>query len=126
MNGLGQLDSPGINHLRAALSLLRALKVNLSIRYTQNSNRLRNQGHNLSVLYGLSDCSLASCKDTAKSTSLYAKGPVTYYSGWHPPVALSTLAQPIALAKLVVIIKHWCALMNDLQCGQNQDTKIEA
>lgn len=35
------------------------------------------------------------------------------------------MAETIALAKLVVKIKHLHALMHDLQCCQNRETKIE-
>lgn len=62
-----------VKHLQAAKHTLRYMKKgtsNLGIRYTRDLNRLLNRGHNLNVLYGLSDSDFAGCKDTAKSTRL--------------------------------------------------------
>ena len=63
------------------------------------------------------------CKDTAKSTSgcmvLMNGGVVAYYSGRQSTVALCTaMAETIALAKLVVKVKHMSALLHDLQCHE--------
>ena len=127
------LHKPGVKHLQAAKHTLRYVKgtLNLGIKYTRDLNRLRNRGHDLNVLYGLSDSDFAGCKDTAKSTSGYVVllngGPIAYYSGRQSTVALCTaMAETIALAKLVVKIKHLRALMHDLQCCQNRETKIES
>ena len=53
--------------------------------------------------------------------------PIAYYSGRKSTTALCTaMAETIALAKLVVKIKHLRALMHDLQVRQNQETPIES
>ena len=43
----------------------------LGIRYTRDLNRLNSRGHDLNVMYGLSDSDFAGCKDTSRSTSGY-------------------------------------------------------
>ena len=103
----------------------------LSIQYTRDLNRLISRGHDLNVMYGLSDSDFAGCKDTSRSTSGYIVllngGPIAYYSGRQSTTALCTArAETIALAKLVVKIKHFRALMHDLQVRQNQETPIES
>ena len=127
------LHKPGVKHLQVAKHTLRYVKgtSHLGIRYTRDLNRLRNRGHDLNVLYGLSDSDFAGCKDTSRSTSGYVAllngGPVAYYSGRQSTVALCTaMAETIALAKLVVKIKHLRALLHDLQCCQNRETTIES
>jgi hypothetical protein len=103
----------------------------MGIRYTRDIDRLRVRGHDLNVMYGLSDSDFAGCKDTAKSTSGYIVllngGPIAYYSGRQTTTALCTaMAETIALAKLVVEIKHLRALMFDLQAVQLQGTLISS
>ncbi len=50
---------------------------------------------------------------------------VAYYSGRQSTVALCTaMAETIALAKIVVKIKHMRAILFDLQCRQEQETMI--
>jgi hypothetical protein len=71
------------------------------------------------------------CKDTSRSTSGYMilmnGGVVAYYSGRHSTVALCTaMAETIALAKLVVKIKHIRVILFDLQCRQEQETMINS
>ncbi len=83
----------------------------------------------MNVLYALSDSDFAGCKDTVRSTSGYMilmnGGGAAYYSGRQSIVALCTaMAETIALAKLVVKIKHTRALLFDLQCKQEQETMI--
>ncbi len=68
------------------------------------------------MLYALSDSDFAGCKDTSRSTSgnmiLMNGGVVAYYSGRQSTVALCTaMAETIALAKLVVKVKHMRALI---------------
>ncbi len=54
-------------------------------------------------------------------------GVVAYYSGRKTTVALCTaMAEIIALAKLVVKVKHMRALLFDLQCFQDQETQINS
>ena len=54
-------------------------------------------------------------------------GVVAYYSGRQSTVALcKVMAETIALAKLVVKIKHIRALLFDLQCRQEQKTMIHS
>jgi hypothetical protein len=54
-------------------------------------------------------------------------GVVAYYSGRQSIVALCTaMAETIALAKLVVKVKHMRALLFDLQCRQQQETMINS
>ena len=82
-------------------------------------------------MYALSDSDFAGCKDTAKSTSGYIVllngGPIAYYSGRQTTTALCTaMAETIALAKLVVKVKHLRALMHDLQVCQTQGTSLES
>ena len=127
------LHKPGVKHLQAAKHTLRYVKgtLNLGVRYTRDLNRLRNRGHDLNILNGLTDSDCVGCKDTAKSTSGYLVllngGLVAHYSGRQTIVALCTaLTDPIALAKLVVKIKHLRALMHDLQCCENRETTIES
>jgi len=81
--------------------------------------------------YALSDSDFAGCKDKFRSTSGYMipmnGGVVAYYSGRQSIVALCTaMAETIALAKLVVKIKHMRALLFDLQCKQEQETMIHS
>jgi hypothetical protein len=83
------------------------------------------------MLYALSDSDFAGCKDTFRSTSGYMilmnGGVVAYYSGRQSTVALCTaMAETIALAKLVVKVKHMRALLFDLQCKQVQTTLINS
>lgn len=127
------LHKPGIKHLQTAKHTLRYLQgtKSMGIRYTRDIDRLRVRGHDLNVMYGLSDSDFAGCKDTAKSTSGYIVllngGPIAYYSGRQTTTALCTaMAETIALAKLVVEIKHLRALMFDLQAVQLQGTPISS
>ena len=127
------LHRPGVKHMMAAKHTLRYLQgtKTLGIRYTRDLNRLSSRGHDLNVMYGLSDSDFAGCKDTSRSTSGYIVllngGPIAYYSGRQSTTALCTaMAETIALAKLVVKIKHLRALMHDLQVRQNQETQIES
>jgi hypothetical protein len=54
-------------------------------------------------------------------------GVVAYYSGRQSIVALCTaMAETIALAKLVVKVKHMRALLFGLQCRQQQETMINS
>jgi hypothetical protein len=54
-------------------------------------------------------------------------GVVAYYSGRQSTVALCTaMAETIALAKLVVKVKHMRALLFDMQCRQEQETMINS
>ena len=90
---------------------------------------MRNRGHDLNVIYGLSDSDFAGCKDTARSTSGYLVvlngGVVDYYSGRQTTTALCTaMAETIALAKLVVKIKYLRAILHDLQFHQGTETNI--
>ena len=67
----------------------------------------------------------------AKSTSGYMVlmngGVVAYYSGRKSTVALCTaMAETIALAMLVVKVKHMRALLHDLQCHQEHKTTIQS
>ena len=117
------LHKPGDKHLQAAKHVLRYLKgtVELGIRYTRDLARLMRRDQQLNVMYTLSDSDFAGCKDTSRSTSGYMilmnGGVVAYYSGRQSTVALCTaMAETIALAKLVVKIKHMRALLFDLQC----------
>ena len=107
------LHKPGVKHMQAAKHTLRYLKgtKDLGIRYTRDQNRLSARDQKLNTLYALSDSDFAGCKDTAKSTSGYMilmnGGVVAYYSGRQSTVALCTaMAETIALAKLVVKVKH--------------------
>jgi hypothetical protein len=127
------LHKPGEKHLLAAKHVLRYLKgtTDLGIRYTRDLTRLRARDQQLNVLYALSDSDFAGCKDTFRSTSGYMilmnGGVVAYYSGRQSIVALCTaMAETIALAKLVVKIKHMRALLFDLQCKQEQETMINS
>ena len=74
------------------------------------------------MLYALSDSDFAGCKYKSRSTSGYMilnGGVVAYYSGRQSTVALCTaMAETIALAKLVVKVKHMRALLFELQCRQ--------
>ena len=52
-------------------------------------------------------------------------GVVAYFSGRQTTVALCTaMAETIALAKVVVKVKHTRALLFDLQCHQAEETSI--
>ena len=54
-------------------------------------------------------------------------GVVAYYSGKQSTVELCTaMAETIALAKLVVKVKHTRALLHDLQCHQEHETTIQS
>jgi hypothetical protein len=79
-------------------------------------------------MYTLSDSDFAGCKDTSRSTSGYTilmNGVVVaYYSGRES--LCTAMAETIALAKLVVKIKHMRALLFDLQCRQEQKTMIHS
>ena len=117
------LHKPGEKHLQAAKHVLRYLKgtVELGIRYTRDMERLKKRDKKLNVLCTLSDSDFAGCKDTSRSTSGYMilmnGGVVAYYSGRQSTVALCTaMAETIALAKLVVKIKHMRVILFDLQC----------
>ncbi len=93
--------------------------------------RLRARDQSLNVLYGLSDSDFAGCKDTSRSTAGYMilmnGGVVAYYSGRQSTVALCTaMAELIALAKIVVKLKHMRAILFDLQCRQEQETMINS
>ncbi len=123
---------PGDKHLQAAKHVLRYLKrtVELGIQYTRDFARLQAREQELNVLYGLPD-SVAGCKDTSRSTSGYVilinSGVGAYYSGRQSTVALCTgMAETIALAKLVVKVKHMRALLFDMQCRQEQETMINS
>jgi hypothetical protein len=125
------LHKPGEKHLQAAKHVLRYLKgtVELGIRYTRNMERLKRRDQKLNMLFTLSDSDFAGCKDTSRSTSGYMilmnGGVVAYYSGRQSTVALCTaMAETIALAKLVVKIKHMRVILFDLQCRQEQETMI--
>ena len=127
------LHKPGEKHMQAAKHALRYLKgtIGLGIRYTRDLERLRVRDQQLNVLYALSDSDFAGCKDTSRSTSGYMilmnGGVVAYYSGRQTTVALCTaMAETIALAKLVVKVKHMRALLFDLQCCQDQETQINS
>jgi hypothetical protein len=127
------LHKPGEKHLQAAKHVLRYLQgtIGLGIRYTRDLERLKARDQELNVLYALSDSDFAGCKDTSRSTSGYMimmnGGVVAYYSGRQTTVALCTaMAETIALAKLVVKIKHMRALLFDLQCRQEQETQINS
>jgi hypothetical protein len=127
------LHKPGEKHLLAAKHVLRYLKgtIDLGIRYTRDLARLHTRDQQLNVLYALSDSDFAGCKDTFRSTSGYMilmnGGVVAYYSGRQSIVALCTaMAETIALAKLVVKVKHMRALLFDLQCRQQQETMINS
>jgi hypothetical protein len=127
------LHKPGDKHLQAAKHVLRYLKgtVELGIQYTRDLARLQAREQELNVLYGLSDSDFAGCKDTSRSTSGYMilmnGGVVAYYSGRQSTVALCTaMAETIALAKLVVKVKHMRALLFDMQCRQEQETMINS
>ena len=118
--------------MQAAKHTLRYLKgtKDLGIHYTRDQDRLSARDQKLNTLYALSDSDFAGCKDTAKSTSGYMilmnGGVVAYYSGRQSTVALCTaMAETIALAKLVVKVKHMCALLHDLQCYQEHETTIQ-
>ena len=56
----GYLHKPGVKHLQAAKHTLRYVSgtLNLKIRYTLDLDGLHNRGHDLNVLYGLSDSDL--------------------------------------------------------------------
>ena len=127
------LHKPGVKHMQAAKHTLRYLKgsKDLGIHYTRDQNRLSARDQKLNTLYALSDSDFAGCKDTAKSTSGYMilmnGGVVAYYSGRQSTVALCTaMAETIALAKLVVKVKHMRALLHDLQCHQEHETAIQS
>ena len=127
------LHKPGDKHLQAAKHVLRYLKgtVELGIQYTRDLARLQAREQELNVLYGLSDSDFAGCKDTSRSTSGYMilmnGGVVAYYSGRQSTVALCTaMAETIALAKLVVKVKHMRALLFDMECRQEQETMINS
>ena len=107
------LHEPGEIHLLAAKlaakHVLLYLKgtMDLGIKYTRDSERLRTRDQQLNVLYALSDSDFAGCKDTFRSTSDYmilmTGGGVAYYSGRQSTAALCTaMANTIALAKLEV------------------------
>jgi len=93
--------------------------IDLGIRYTRDLARLHTRDQQLNVLYALSDSDFAGCKDTFRSTSGYIilmilmnGGVVAYYSGRQSIMALCTaMAETIALAKLVVKVKHMRALL---------------
>jgi hypothetical protein len=127
------LHKPGEKHFLAAKHVLRYLKgtIGLGIRYTRDLARLSIRDQKLNVLYALSDSDFAGCKDTSRSTSGYMilmnGGVVAYYSGRQSTVALCTaMAETIALAKLVVKVKHMRALLFELQCRQEQETLINS
>jgi hypothetical protein len=124
------LHKPGEKHLQAAKHALRYLKgtVELGIRYTRDLTRLRARDQSLNVLYGLSDSDFARRKDASRSTTGYMilmNGGVV--AGRQSTVALCTaMAETIALAKIVVKIKHMRAILFDLQCRQKQETMINS
>jgi hypothetical protein len=92
------LHKPGEKHLLAAKHVLLYLKgtIDLGIRYMRDLARLYTRDQQLNVL-----------------------------SGRQSIVALCTaMAETIALAKLVVKVKHMRALLFDLQCRQHQETMI--
>ncbi len=127
------LHKPGDKHLQAAKHVLCYLKgtVELGIQYTRDLARVQAREQELNVLYGLSDSDFAGCKDTSRSTSGYMVlmngGVVAYYFGRQSTVALCTaMAETIALAKLVVKVKHMRALLFDMQCRQEQETMINS
>jgi hypothetical protein len=127
------LHKPGEKHLKAAKHALSYLQgtIGLGIRYTRDLERLKARDQELNVLYALLDSDFAGCKDTSRSTSGYMNlmngGVVAYYSGRQTTVALCTaMAETIALAILVVKIKHMRALLFDLQCRQEQETQINS
>jgi hypothetical protein len=104
--------------------------IGLGIRYTGDLERLKARDQELNVLYALSDSDFAWCKDTSCSTSGYMilmnGGVIACYSGRQTTMALCTaVVETIALAKLVVKIKDVRALFFDLQCRQEQETKIK-
>jgi hypothetical protein len=110
------LHKPGDKHLQASKHV-RCLKatVELGIQRRRDLARLQAREQELNVLYGLSDSDFAGCKDTSCSTSGYMilmnSGAVACYSGRQSTVALCTaMAETIALAKLVVKVKHMRAL----------------
>jgi hypothetical protein len=86
--------------------------------------RLHARGQQLNVLYALSESDFAGCKDTFPYTIrviLMNGGVVAYYSGRQSTVALCTaMAETVALAKLVVKVKHIRAILFDLQRKQVQ------
>jgi hypothetical protein len=101
--------------------------------HTRHLERLSVRDQQLNVLYALSDSDFAGCKDTSPSRSTWGYmiimngGVVAYYSGSQMTVALCTaLAEAVALAKLVVKIKHMRALLFDLQICQDQETQINS
>jgi hypothetical protein len=127
------LHKLGDEHLQAAKHVLRYLKgtVELGIQYTRDLARLQAREEELNALYGLSDSDFAGCKDTSRSTSGYMilmnSGVVEYYSGRQSTVSLCTaMAETIAVAKLVVKVKHMRALLFDMQCKQEQETMINS
>ena len=130
------LHKPGEKHLLAAKHVLRYLKgtIGLGIRYTRDLARLSTRDQQLNVLYALSDSDFAGCKDTSRSTSGYmillngsVVTVVAYYSGRQTTVALRTaMAETIALAKLVVKVKHMRVLLFELQCRQEKETIINS
>ena len=66
-------------------------------------------------------------RSTSGNMILMIGGVVAYYSGRQTTVALCTaIAETIALAKLVVKVKHMRALLFDLQCCQDQETQINS
>jgi hypothetical protein len=70
------------------------------------------------MLNALSDNDFAGCKDTFRSSSGYMilmNGGVVAYSGRQSTVVLCTaMTETIALAKLVVKVKHIRAILFDL------------
>jgi hypothetical protein len=127
------LHKPGEKHMLAAKHVLRYLKgtIDLGIKYTRDPERLHTRDQQLNVLYALSDSDFAGCKDTFRSTSGYMilmnGGVVAYYSGRQTTVALCTaMAETIALAKLVVKIKHMRVILFELKCQQQQETMINS
>jgi len=66
------LHKPGVKHMQAVRHSLLNLQGTKSLgihHYTCDLNCLHVRGHDLNVIYGLSDSDFAGCKDTAKSTS---------------------------------------------------------
>ena len=125
------LHKPGEKHMQAAKHVLRYLlgTPDYGMQYTRDLDRLSKRDQKLNVLYALSDSDFAGCKDTAKSTTGYMiimnGAVVAYYSGRQTTVALCTaMAETIALAKVVVKVKHMRALLSDLQCQQEEETSI--
>ena len=106
--------------MQAAKHSLRYLKgtKDLGIRYTRDQDRLSARYQKLNTLYAISDSDFAGCKDTGNFTSGYMilmnGRVVAYYSGRQSTLC-TAMAETIAIAKLVVKVKHMCALLHDQQ-----------